>query len=786
MQYPILVDPAWESTGKLVQARTRAAVAEVELPSSPGSRALLVTGGVGMAGAPLSSAEIYFPLERSFAIVGSSMNDARSHHTATNLADDGSGKVAIVGGRGTLGLPLDGVEIYNPQSGMFTTKPAMHMSWHREGHTATLLANGRLLLAGGTASTDPVLITPQSTNSVEIFEPLTETTTELLVGKMKAARTAHAALRLSSGEVLLTGGFGTADFALFTAERFDPLTQQFQFTASQMSASRARHTMTLLEGGDVLVAGGINATKKPATVRQTAEIYSAATNDFGQQALDMLEARAGHTSTRLTTGEVLLVGGFNGDDPATPNYLATTYLFHPATNAFTKHIDMSAVRGDHVAARLIAGDSVDAGQGVLVLGGAGPGTTLDTAEILVNLLGDPCTRDDECLSGHCATRDQAGVGVCCNEACDGVCRSCRVGEKVDPSTGVCSFADAGTLLGWNCVDEGKDIPIEFRLKCDGKGNPVPEDGNSCGPNGCDHDAGRCSDQCPCSDAGYCTDAAAEDAGDPAPPSGERCELRMPNGLKCDPTYGGRDCQSGSCKDGFCCNKPCDGQCEACNVQGFEGTCTPAGFLGNAAPVGDREPCAGQDGSQCKGFCDKDDRSQCTYLDDTVDFTECGCNASGCEQTNHVCDGKGGSNPELASCGGFLCGDDACKTSCASDADCGEDFFCEDAACKALPFDGRCDGDHTIRIPEGGRKPDGRDEDCGPIKCVPATSECKPTCVSVLDCVGERICSLDGRCIEPPPSPPPPSCSAAPGSRSTSAGLALLTALVALAGRRRRS
>ena len=127
------------------------AVAEVELPSSPGSRALLVTGGLDIAGVPLSSAEIYFPLERSFAIVGSQMNAARGAHTATNLADDGSGKVAIVGGRGAAGLPLDSVEIYEPQLGMFTSKPPM--KWHREGHTATLLDNGKLLIAGGTAST---------------------------------------------------------------------------------------------------------------------------------------------------------------------------------------------------------------------------------------------------------------------------------------------------------------------------------------------------------------------------------------------------------------------------------------------------------------------------------------------------------------------------------------------------------------------------------------------------------------------------------------------------------
>lgn len=773
LRYPILVDPAWQSTASMVVPRVRAAVAAFELPTSS-AELLLVTGGFDAAGNALASAEVYFPLERAFAVTGS-LATARGAHTATNAAEDGSGAVLVAGGA-TLKNPttpdkvLKSVELYEPAKGTFSA--AGVMAAYRYDHSATLLSNGKILLAGGTITTDPALPTPQAGRRAELFDPAAKTT-EDLGDAMKSARTAGAALRLGSGGVLLTGGFGTSDFAVPSAEIFDPATKQF-IGGLLMGAARARHTMTLLPDGRALVAGGINAVKSPAKVWDTADLYTPG-QGFAPAVLKMTAARAAHTATRLTTGEVLLAGGFDGTDPAQPNHLATTELFDPSTSTFEAELSMSSPRSDHDAALVLAGNSVAAGKGVVVLGGAGPALAAsNTAEILLKDLGDSCQKDDECLSGHCAEPDATGAGVCCDQACDGVCRACRAETKEQPSggptspTGTCGFAAANTALGWKCVyAPGNDIPVEILQVCDGKGNPIAQQGKSCVANNCDQNQERCSADCPCNDAGFCTDLG-EDGG----PGAQHCEVRMDNGQKCT---AGPQCASGNCVDGFCCDTSCEGQCEACNVQDFEGKCQPAGLLGNTAPVGERQACAGQQGSPCQGSCDNNDRAACTYPGpETTDFTKCECADLGeCTQTNNLCDAKGGSTPKAASCGGFGCSGDKCNASCAADGDCREDSFCENGGCKLLPQEGRCDGDHTIRLPKQ------KDTDCGAFKC--AGAACIDKCASVDQCVAPNVCTLDGACIPPPSAPVLPSCSASgAGSDAPAGGFTMLASLAGLA------
>ena len=773
LHYPILVDPAWKSTASMVVPRVRAAVAAIELPTSS-AELLLVTGGFDAAGSALGSSEVYFPLERAFAVTGSLLFP-RGAHTATNIAEDASGAVMVAGGASiknptTPEKVLKSVEFYEPVKGTFTSAGAM--AAYRYDHTATLVAGGKILLAGGTITTDPLLPTPQAGRRAELFDPVAKTS-EDLGDAMKSARTAAAALRLGSGGVLFTGGFGTADFAVPSAEIFEPATKQF-IGGLLMGAARARHTMTLLPDGKVLVAGGINAVKSPAKVWDTADLYTPG-QGFAPAVLKMAAARAGHTATRLTTGEVLLAGGFDGTDPAAPNHLATTELFNPSTGTFDPDLTMSAPRSDHLAALIIAGNSVAAGKGVVVLGGAGSASAaLGTAEILINDLGDPCTKDDECLSGHCAEPDATGTGVCCDQACDGVCRACRAETKEQPSggpqspTGTCGFAAANTQLGWKCVyAPGNDIPVEILQVCDSKGNPIAQQGKSCVANACDQNQERCSADCPCNDAGFCTELD-EDGGAAAP----HCEVRMDNGQKCTD---GPQCASGNCVDGFCCDTKCNGQCEACNVQDFEGKCQPAGLLGNTAPVGARAACTGSEGSPCKGFCDNNDRGACTYPGPaTTDFTECKCEALGaCTQTNHLCDEKGGSAPQAVSCAGYGCSESKCNTSCVVDNDCREDSFCESGDCKPLPPEGRCDGDHTIRLPKQ------EDKDCGAFKC--AGAECLAQCASVDQCVEPNVCTLQGECIAPPSPPVLSSCSASPHRPTSGGGFAVLAALASLAG-----
>jgi hypothetical protein len=150
-------------------------------------------------------------------------------------------------------------------------------------------------------------------------------------------------------------------------------------------------------------------------------------------------------------------------------------------------------------------------------------------------------------------------------------------------------------------------------------------------------------------------------------------------------------------------------------------------------------------------------------------------------TTFPCNGMGGYDEVKADCGGFRCqSETACGTTCATDADCLEDFTCENAACVPLPAAGKCDGDHTIRLPGEA------DRDCSPFKC--SGSECLTACTSVDQCVPPKVCRLSGQCEDAVPRPAPLGsceCRAAGVPDEGSGGhVSLCLAALALAASRR--
>jgi len=168
-------------------------------------RVLIVGGLLNLGngtGGSLETAELYDPRAGTFSLTGS-LKSARLFPTATRLV---SGQILVAGGlqlSGSAGVTLASAELYDPVIGRFT--PVGSMAGGRAGATATLLADGRVLIAGGavvTSSTNTALA------SAELYDPRTAIFT--LTGALATPREGQTATRLADGSVLLVGGAGDA------------------------------------------------------------------------------------------------------------------------------------------------------------------------------------------------------------------------------------------------------------------------------------------------------------------------------------------------------------------------------------------------------------------------------------------------------------------------------------------------------------------------------------------------------------------------------------------------
>jgi hypothetical protein len=213
----------------------------------------------------------------------------------------------------------------------------------RSGHTATLLPDGKVLIAGGMRRNQDFY------KSAELYDPATGKFQA--TGQMSVGRVGQSAVLLRSGKVLIAGGWighGCTD----SAELYNPATGKFTMLAARMTARRGDARATLLPNGDVLISGGADHDS-PGGIAAS-EVFRAADMRF-HAVKPMHFARVAHSATLLRDGRVLIVGG------RCENVNAVAEIFDPKSESFIETGSLIRARYEHTAGLLSDGRVLVAG-----------------------------------------------------------------------------------------------------------------------------------------------------------------------------------------------------------------------------------------------------------------------------------------------------------------------------------------------------------------------------------------------------------------------------------------
>src|SRR5213596_1351146 len=280
------------------------------------------------------------------------LNQPRAEHTATLLA---SGTVLIAGGRDAAYQPLASAEIYDPATGGYTllASPLPAPVW---GHTAIRLNNGTVLIAGGQRGA-------RYRRAAQLFDPATDTFTAL--GPMSTPRGRHTATLLRDGRVVVIGGTDGVK-PLASLEIYDPTTRTFSLAPSALAVVRQDHTTTLLPDGRILVVGGSNASG----ALDSAEIYDPTAGTVSPAA-PLNVPRTLASAALLLDGTVLVAGG-----QTTSEDLDSAEVYDAATNTFAwLPAAMGTARSGHLGVQLLHNGKV------LISGGTSGGQLVASAEV---------------------------------------------------------------------------------------------------------------------------------------------------------------------------------------------------------------------------------------------------------------------------------------------------------------------------------------------------------------------------------------------------------------------
>ena len=307
----------------------------------------------------------------TFTPTGDMLIPARTGHTATLLPD---GKVLIAGGSGW-GWSFSSAELYDPSTGSFTATG--DMTTGRAWHTAILLPDGKVLIAGGFCGGVGPCTNRGPLASAELYDPATGTFSA--TGNMATANGNLPAILLNDGKVLIddVGYAGSPD----VAELYDPATGTFSRTGDPL-VKLAPQTATLLPDGRVLLVSCCMAE----------QLYDPASGTFSLTDKTKRIHYDGFAAAALTDGTVLFAGGYSdiGD-----SYSSGAELYDPSSGSFRPTGNMTTGRQSHTATLLPDGT-------VLIAGGQGNPFSNPPATISAEIY-DPAT------GAFSRTRDMTGA-----------------------------------------------------------------------------------------------------------------------------------------------------------------------------------------------------------------------------------------------------------------------------------------------------------------------------------------------------------------------------------------
>ncbi len=648
-------DPAlntWAPAGSLTTGRYLAASVLL------GNGRALVLGGQSLFGYPTTT-EQYNPATNTWS-AAASMSTARGNASAVLLAN---GKVLAAGGYNGVSF-LASAEIYDPA--LNTWAAAAPMVTARAFGAVVRLQNGKVLVAGGENGN---INAPTFLASAELYDPVTNTWAS--AGSMAASRYGFPSALLADGRVVIAGGIGPGDVVLAGAELYDPLTNSWSATAS-MSTSRGAQGGVLLGNGKLLAAGGVTGTLADGMSLASAEIYDPLTNAWSA-AGSLSSSRFLAGATALLGGDALVVAGTaNGTTALTSvdRYYFSSLAAGAACGVAAQCASGFCVGGVCCQVAACSGDAChDPG---VCQAGTGLCSTPNKPNGTVCNDGNACTGADSCQAGVCtgaspvvcAAQDQCHVVGLCNPATGACSNPAKPDGAMCNDGSACTTMDtcvAGACTGAmpvncapldQCHDAGACNPATGACS-----NPQKPDGAACNDNNACLTmdtcvAGACTGAMPvvcapldqCHDVGAC-DPATGVCASPSKPDGAMCN----DGSACTTMD---TCVAGTCQGGtltLCA--PLD-QCHD------GGTCDPA--TGACSNPGKADGTACDDGDACtqKDACSA---GACAGSDPVVCAAKDECHEVGtCASATGVCDDP--SKPDGTPCTNGTCQGGVCKDS----------------------------------------------------------------------------------------------------------------------------